>query len=93
MAVLLGNIKRTFRAISTKTGKFVKIEPNIINDIKEFSEYCYSFYDKNRADSIYPIATKKIIDKAIYIYLISPKSYEVHFDSFDREKVREIIGK
>lgn len=91
MAVLLGSIKEKFYRISTKTGKRISVTPSIVDEVKQFIEYCNSFY--NKKGGVYPIATKNEIEKAVYIFMTMPKNTKVEFDSFDREKVREIIGK
>lgn len=64
---------------------------NLIEEIREFYKYCNSFY--NKTDGVYPIASIKEIRLAVDIYIKSSKSVPLRFDSYDREQVREIIGK
>jgi len=54
-------------------------------------EYCYKFY--NKKDGMYPIATRDEIEFAVTKYILGIKRCTIAFDTFDREKVREIIGR
>jgi hypothetical protein len=47
----------------------------------------------NIENGIYPIATSEEIEAAIGEYLTSPHEVDIQFDSFDREQVRNIIGR
>jgi len=58
-------------------------------ELVQFIEYCNEFYDIETG--IYPVATKKDIIKAIGQYISKTNEKDIHFDSFDREKVREIL--
>jgi len=58
-------------------------------ELVQFIEYCNEFYDIETG--IYPVATKKDIIKAIGQYISKTNGKDIHFDSFDREKVREIL--
>ncbi len=58
-------------------------------ELVQFIEYCNEFYDIETG--IYPVATKKDIIKAIGQYISRTNGKDIHFDSFDREKVREIL--
>jgi hypothetical protein len=58
-------------------------------DIHEFTQYCNKFY--NIETGIYPVATKKDIIKAVAQHISRTNGKDLHFDSFDREKVREIL--
>ena len=59
------------------------------NDIKNFIDYCNEFY--NIETGIYPVATKEDIKKAIAQYMCKTNGKDIHFDSLDRERVREIL--
>lgn len=59
------------------------------NDINKFIEYCNEFY--NIETGIYPVATKGDIIKAIGQYMSKTNGNDIHFDSLDRERVREIL--
>lgn len=61
-------------------------------EIPKFLEYCYSFYSNDpKHDAVYPIATPERIELAVNNYLDRKPLNAIEFDSFDREKVREII--
>ena len=62
-----------------------------INEIIEFKNYCYDFYNINYG--IYPIATNKDIDNAIMKYFYISNYKDIDFDSIDRENVRIILNK
>jgi hypothetical protein len=62
---------------------------SFFEDLKVFNEYCNDFYNINYG--IYPIASSEQIEAAIGEYLTEPHSYDIQFDSMDREKVREIL--
>jgi hypothetical protein len=62
---------------------------NYGNEIREFYEYVWSFY--NLETGIYPIATDARIQEAVNQYLESKPLSQIHFDSIDRELVRQII--
>tara|TARA_R100000951_G_scaffold70362_1_gene59302 strand:+ start:170 stop:430 length:261 start_codon:yes stop_codon:yes gene_type:complete len=62
-----------------------------INDIIEFKNYCYEFYNINYG--IYPIATNIEIDNAIMKYFYISNYKDIDFDSLDRENVRIILNK
>jgi len=62
-----------------------------INEIIEFKNYCYDFYNINYG--IYPIATNKDIDNAIMKYFYISNYKDIDFDSIDRENVRIILKK
>jgi len=62
---------------------------NYLEEIKEFQEYVCEFYnDKN---GIYPIANNVQIQDAVMKYIESMLLTDIHFDSLDRERVREIL--
>jgi len=63
----------------------------LLTDIRDFVEYCYKFY--NKKDGMYPIATRDEIEFAVTKYILGIKRCTIAFDTFDREKVREIIGR
>ena len=58
-------------------------------ELVQFIEYCNEFYDIETG--IYPVATKKDIIKAIGQYISKTNEKDIHFDSLDRERVREIL--
>lgn len=58
-------------------------------DIKQFIDYCDEFYNINTG--IYPIATKEDIKKAIAQFMHKTNGKDIHFDSLDRERVRQIL--
>lgn len=58
-------------------------------ELVQFIEYCNEFYDIETG--IYPVATKKDIIKAIGQYISKTNGNDIHFDSLDRERVREIL--
>lgn len=58
-------------------------------DIQNFIQYCDEFY--NIETGIYPVATKEDIKKAIAQYMSKTNGKDIHFDSLDRERVREIL--
>jgi hypothetical protein len=61
-------------------------------EIPQFLELCYSFYSNEPADNaVYPIADRETIERAVNHYLDIKPLNAIEFDSFDREKVREII--
>lgn len=62
-----------------------------INEIIDFKNYCYYFYNINYG--IFPIATNMEIDNAIIKYMLISTYKQVDFDSIDRENVREILNK
>ena len=62
---------------------------SFFKDLKEFNHYCNDFY--NEYYGVYPIASSEQIEAAIGEYLTEPHSYDIQFDSIDREKVREIL--
>lgn len=62
-----------------------------INDIIEFKNYCYEFYNINYG--VYPIATNIEIDNAIMKYFFISNYKDIEFDSIDRENVRIILNK
>ena len=62
-----------------------------INDIIEFKNYCYKFYNINYG--VYPIATNRDIDHAIMKYFFISNYKDIEFDSIDRENVRIILNK
>jgi hypothetical protein len=62
---------------------------NYVREIKEFQEYVWEFY--NDTNGIYPIANSIKIQDAVMKYLESKPLIEIEFDSYDREKVREIL--
>jgi hypothetical protein len=64
---------------------------SFLGELKKFIEYCNEFY--NIENGIYPIATSEEIEAAIGEYLTSPHEVDIQFDSFDREQVRNIIGR
>jgi len=62
-----------------------------INEIIEFKNYCYEFYNINYG--IYKIATNNEIDNAIMKYFFISNYKDIDFDSIDRENVRIILNK
>ena len=58
-------------------------------DINKFMKYCNEFY--NIETGIYPIAKTGDIMKAVAQYISKTNGKDLHLDSFDREKVREIL--
>tara|TARA_R110002096_G_scaffold334620_1_gene528327 strand:- start:245 stop:445 length:201 start_codon:yes stop_codon:yes gene_type:complete len=60
-------------------------------EIKDFYRYVSIFY--NLEGGIYPIASYDCIIQSTNIYLESKPLSQIQFDSFDREQVRNIIGK
>lgn len=58
-------------------------------DIQDFIKYCNEFY--NIETGIYKVATKEDIKKAIAHYMNKTNGKNIHFDSLDRERVREIL--
>ena len=58
-------------------------------ELVQFIEYCNEFYDIETG--IYPVATKKDIIKAVAQHISRTNGKDLHLDSFDREKVREIL--
>jgi hypothetical protein len=58
-------------------------------ELVQFIEYCNEFYDIETG--IYPVATKKDIIKAVAKHISRTNGKDLHLDSFDREKVREIL--
>ena len=58
-------------------------------ELVQFKEYCNEFYDIETG--IYPVATKKDIIKAVAQHISRTNGKDLHLDSFDREKVREIL--
>ena len=58
-------------------------------ELVQFIEYCNEFYDIEKG--IYPVATKKDIIKAVAQHISRTNGKDLHLDSFDREKVREIL--
>ena len=69
----------------------VVIERSFLIELQNFITYCNDFY--NIETGIYPIATSNEIEAAIGEYLTSPHQIDIQFDSFDREQVRELIGR
>jgi hypothetical protein len=69
----------------------VVIERSFLIELQNFITYCNDFY--NIETGIYPIATSEEIESAIGEYLTSPHQVDIQFDSFDREQVRELIGR
>ena len=70
--------------------KNIKTKKMILaTDIHEFTQYCNEFY--NIETGIYPVATKKEIIKAVAQHISRTNGKDLHLDSFDREKVREIL--
>jgi hypothetical protein len=63
---------------------------NYATEIEKFYHYVHAFY--NDKDGVYPIATTKCIRHNVNLYLESKPLGVIHFDSFDREQVRELIG-
>jgi len=61
----------------------------VILDIIKFIDNVDIFY--NIEYGIYPLANKKDIEKAIFLYLTEPRTLRIEFDSIDRENVRAII--
>jgi hypothetical protein len=66
-------------------------ERSFLIELQNFITYCNDFY--NIENGIYPIATSEEIEAAIGEYLTSPHEVDIQFDSFDREQVRELIGR
>lgn len=64
---------------------------NYIDQIPTFVKYCEDFYSNQEPEGIYPIASPAKIRKAINLYLDRKPLNAIEFDSFDREKVREIL--
>ena len=64
---------------------------NFLIELQNFITYCNDFY--NIEYGVYPIATSEEIENAIGEYLTFPHQNDIHFDSYDREQVREIIGR
>ena len=62
---------------------------NYVKEIKDFQIYVWEFY--NEKSGIYPIANNFEIQNAVMKYIESKLLTEIEFDSFDREKVREIL--
>ena len=62
---------------------------SFLKDLNEFVQYCNDFYNEYYGE--YRIASSEQIEAAIGEYLTEPHEHEIHFDSFDREKVREIL--
>jgi len=62
---------------------------NYVKEIKDFQIYVWEFY--NEKSGIYPIANNFEIQYAVMKYIESKLLTEIEFDSFDREKVREIL--
>jgi hypothetical protein len=69
----------------------VVTQRSFLIELQNFITYCNDFY--NIENGIYPIATSEEIEAAIGEYLTSPHQVDIQFDSFDREQVREIIGR
>ena len=63
---------------------------SFLEELKGFIEYCNEFYNINYG--LYPVATTEEIESAVGYYLMNPHTWDVQFDSLDREKVREILG-
>lgn len=64
---------------------------NYIQEIPEFVSYCESFYSNQDPEAPHPIASPDQIRNAVNLYLDSKPLNAIEFDSFDREKVREIL--
>lgn len=64
---------------------------NFLIQLQNFITYCNDFY--NIEYGVYPIATSEEIENAIGEYLTSPHQIDIQFDSYDREQVRELIGR
>jgi len=62
---------------------------NYATEINEFYTYVIEYY--RFETGIYPIATTERIIEACNEYLESTPLSQIHFDSFDRECVREIL--
>jgi hypothetical protein len=62
---------------------------SFLKDLNEFIQYCNDFYNEYYGE--YRIASSEQIEAAIGEYLTEPHEHEIQFDSFDREKVREIL--
>lgn len=63
-----------------------------LNEIPQFKSLVLSFYSNDpEHQALYPIATPERIHQAINIYLESKPLGAIMYDSFDREKIREII--
>lgn len=63
-----------------------------LKEIPQFKSLVLSFYSNDPKDkALYPIATPQRIHQAINTYLESKPLGAIQYDSFDREKVREII--
>ena len=60
----------------------------LATDIHVFTQYCNEFY--NIETGIYPVATKNDIVK-VGQYIAKTNGNDIYLDSFDREKVREIL--
>ena len=62
---------------------------NYLKEIKDFQIYVWEFY--NNKNGIYTIANNFEIQDAVMKYIESKPLTEIEFDSYDREKVREIL--
>ena len=62
---------------------------NYLKEIKDFQIYVWEFY--NNKNGIYPIANNFEIQDAVMKYIEKKPLTEIEFDSYDREKVREIL--
>jgi len=63
-------------------------EPRFADEHEEFIEYVYSFYGK---EGLYPMgATISQIIDAVGV-LLTTENWDLAGDSFDREKVRDIL--
>lgn len=64
---------------------------NIVEEITRFKSYCNDFY--NIKYGVYPIAETDVINSKVDEYILKPREVKIEFDSYDREQVRELIGR
>lgn len=61
-------------------------------NLYDFTDYCQDFYDKGRANSLYPFATEAEITMAVLAHVTDPNpAFPFDGDSMDREAVRDRI--
>lgn len=62
---------------------------NYAEEFELFYNYVDAFY--NNVTGMYPLADRERIIEAVNEYVESKPLSEIHFDSYDRECVREIL--